>query len=126
MNINPELNLVNTGPQFRRREANWPHISIEELMEEIPERLMETTESRFYIDQFRKAGDPSAVTFVYNTYKDSQHVDYPVEDLRLLRDIVISLLRRKNSESANPVIETRAGVNIHSPELGTPDYRTGA
>ena len=126
MNVSPELKLVNTGPQFRRRESQWPNIPIEELIEEIPERLMKTTEGRFFVDQFRKAGDPGAVSFVYNTYKNSQHVDFPIEDLRLLRDTVISLLRRKNSESSNPVVEARAGVNIHSPELGTPDYRTGA
>ncbi|ATW62791.1 hypothetical protein SCBWM1_gp107 [Synechococcus phage S-CBWM1] len=94
----------------------FPRPPIEEALEDLPSRIIESTEGRFYWQQFWGAEDPSHAAFIYRTYRDSQHVDFPQEDLRIMRDLIIELMRRENKKSKNPIVENQVGNNIEPPD----------
>jgi hypothetical protein len=96
----------------------FPRPPIEVALEELPSRIIESEVGRFLWEQFWKSEDPSHAAFVYRSYRDAESVEFPGEDLKIMRDLVIKLMRSENAKSRNPVVEGRTGINI--PSSGEP------
>ena len=62
-------------------------------------------------NMFKNADDPSHVSFLYHNYKNSKHCSVPKNQLRRMRDVMISDMKEKNKESDKPRKQTQVGRN---------------
>lgn len=70
--------------------------------------------------------DPSDVSHKYRSYRDSAHCTVPREDLRAMRDTMITSMREANREDPRPRKEKRKGVHYNGYNDGWQPRRKGA
>jgi hypothetical protein len=58
-----------------------------------------------------RASDPSEVSHLYRSYRDSSHCAVPRESLRTMRDVMISAMRSENQKDPKPRKEKKAGIH---------------
>jgi hypothetical protein len=68
--------------------------------------------------------DPSDVAHTYRTYRDSPHCTVPKQNLRAMRDTVITAMREANRQDSNPRKEKKAGVHYKKHTETTPNRHT--
>jgi hypothetical protein len=81
------------------------HISTAEAIEEVPIMFDLVWEMMWRND------DPSDVSHTYRTYRDSPHCTVPKQNLRAMRDTMITAMREANRQDSNPRKEKKAGVH---------------
>ncbi len=64
------------------------------------------------------ADDPSNVSQIYRSYRDSDRCTLPNEKLRAMRDLLVDDMREQNRLSKKPRVQTQIGNN-------TPGYNDG-
>jgi hypothetical protein len=64
--------------------------------------------------------DPSDVSHTYRTYRDSPHCTVPKQNLRAMRDTMITAMREANRQDPNPRKEKKAGVHYNKHTETTP------
>ena len=70
--------------------------------------------------------DPSDVAHTYRSFRDSKHCSVPREDLRAMRDAMITSMREANREDPNPRKEKKKGKHYHSHPDGWMPQRKSA
>jgi hypothetical protein len=58
-----------------------------------------------------QADDPSEVSHLYRSFRDSQHCSVPRKSLRAMRDTMIESMREANRKDPKPRKEKKAGVH---------------
>lgn len=71
---------------------------------------------------FLRCDDPSHVAHCYRNYRDSKYCEVPRQNLRAMRDTMITDMREQNRLSKNPRVETQVGRN--APHLKTESAHT--
>jgi hypothetical protein len=59
----------------------------------------------------KQADDPSHVSHLYRQYRDSKYCSVPKDQLRRMRDVMISDMREQNKSSSRPRRQTQVGRN---------------
>jgi hypothetical protein len=59
----------------------------------------------------KNADDPSHVSHLYRQYKGSKHCSVPKDQLRRMRDVMISDMKEQNKTSSKPRKQTQVGRN---------------
>lgn len=73
-----------------------------------------------------RASDPSEVSHLYRSYRDSSHCAVPRESLRTMRDVMINAMRSENQKDPHPRKEKKAGVHYDRMPDGWMPRRTSA
>ena len=71
-------------------------------------------------NMFKTADDPSHVSHLYRSYKDSKHCSLPKNQLRRMRDVMISDMKEQEAKAKKPRKQTQVGRNSptwNSPQL---------
>ena len=71
-------------------------------------------------NMFKNADDPSHVSFLYHNYKNSKHCSVPKNQLRRMRDVMISDMKEQEKNSPKRRKQTQVGRNAptwNSPQL---------
>jgi hypothetical protein len=67
-----------------------------------------------------QSDDPSEVSRWYRTYRDSEHCTVPKQNLRAMRDTMITAMREANRQDPNPRKEKKAGTHYQKHVDTTP------
>ena len=73
-----------------------------------------------------QADDPSDVSHIYRSYRDSDRCTLPRESLRAMRDIMVNDMREQNRMSKKPRVQTQRGNNTPAYNDGRQSPRKGA
>ena len=73
-----------------------------------------------------RSSDPSEVSNLYRSYRDSDRCSVPRESLRSMRDTMINAMRSENQKDPHPRKEKKKGVHYHHYPDGWMPKRTGA
>ena len=71
-----------------------------------------------------QSDDPSEVSRWYRTYRDSPHCQVPQQNLRAMRDTMITAMREANRQDPNPRKEKKAGVHYKKNVEVTPQRKS--
>jgi len=62
-------------------------------------------------NMFKNADDPSHVSHLYRNYRASKYCTVPKNQLRRMRDVMISDMKEQNKQSEKPRKQTQVGRN---------------
>jgi hypothetical protein len=77
-------------------------------------------------NMFKNAEDPSHVCHLYRSYKGSKYCSVPKNELRRMRDVMISDMKERNSKSSKPLKQTQVGRNAPTWNHPSLQIRRGA
>lgn len=97
--------------RFRRPERH-------EIESRLPSGTLSNPQALGVWNMMLRASDPSEVSHLYRSYRDSKYCNVPRESLRAMRDTMITCMRESNRQDSSPRKEKKAG--IHYQRLDNP------
>lgn len=94
-----------------RRDTRFARPERSELEQRLPPGTLADSQAMGIWNMMLQADDPSEIARWYRTYRDSKHCTLPREQLRAMRDTMITAMREENRKDPSKRIEKRK--NIH-------------
>lgn len=98
-----------------RKDTRFHRPDRSELEARLPAGTLSTAQSIGVWNMMLQADDPGEVARWYRSYRDSPHCALPREQLRSMRDTLITGMREANKKDDRPRKELKKGVHY-------PDY----
>ena len=111
---------------MERRDTRYARSSHADLVAKLPPGTLSDHQSLGIWDMMTRADDPSAVSQLYRSYRDSNRCSLPKGKLRAMRDVMIQDMRETNKKDAKPRVQTQIGNNTPGYNDGWQDLRKGA
>ena len=105
--------------RFRRPERH-------EIESRLPSGVLRDPQALGIWNLCLQADDPSEVAHWYRSYRDSPHCSVPRENLRSMRDTMITAMREANREDPNPRKEKKKGIHYSAMPDGWMPMRKSA
>jgi hypothetical protein len=100
-----------------RRDTRFARPERSELEGRLPSGTLSVPQAMGVWNMMLQADDPSEVCRWYRTYRDSDHCTLPREQLRAMRDTMITAMRESNRQDPKRRTEKRKGTHY-------PNYET--
>jgi len=105
--------------RFRRPERH-------DIETRLPNGILSNAQALGVWNMMLRSSDPSEVSHIYRSYRDSNHCTVPKKDLRSMRDTMIICMREENKKDPSPRKEKKAGIHYNRYNNGWQSPRTGA
>jgi hypothetical protein len=109
-----------------RKDTRFSRSSREDLRSKLNPGTLSDAQALGVWDMMLRADDPSEVSHLYRSYRDSGRCTLPKETLRHMRDVMVSDMREQNRKDPNPRVQTQRGRNTAAYNDGWQDHRRGA
>jgi hypothetical protein len=103
-----------------RRDTRFARPERTEIESRLPAGVLSDPQSLGVWEMMWRNDDPSDVSHTYRTYRDSPHCTVPKQNLRAMRDTMITAMREANRQDPNPRKEKKAGVHYQKHVDTTP------
>ena len=109
-----------------RKDTRFRRPERQEIESKLPPGTLADAQALGVWNLMLQADDPSDVAHKYRSYRDSDHCTVPQQNLRAMRDAMITSMRESNREDPNPRKEKKKGTHYHTYPDGWMPKRTGA
>jgi hypothetical protein len=103
-----------------RRDTRFARPERTEIESRLPAGTLSDQQAVGVWNMMLQADDPSDVSRWYRTYRDSEHCTVPKQNLRAMRDTMITAMREANRQDSNPRKEKKAGTHYQKHVDTTP------
>ena len=105
--------------RFRRPERH-------DIETRLPNGILSDAQALGVWNMMLRSSDPSEVSHIYRSYRDSNYCTVPKKDLRSMRDTMIICMREENKKDPSPRKEKKKGKHYYGNDEGWQPRRTGA
>lgn len=109
-----------------RKDTRFRRPERQEIESRLPPGTLADAQALGVWNMMVQNDDPSDVAHTYRMYRDSKHCTVPKEQLRAMRDTMITAMREANREDPSPRKEKKKGKHYHTYPDGWMPRRTGA
>ena len=109
-----------------RKDTRYARSSRGELRSKLNPGTLSDAQAVGVWDMIMRCDDPSEVSHLYRSYRDSDRCTLPRETLRHMRDVMVNDMREQNRKDAKPRVQTQVGRNTASYNDGWQGQRKGA
>lgn len=95
-----------------RKDTRFQRPERSELESRLPKGTLKDAQSIGVWNMMLQADDPGEVTRWYRAYRDSKHCTLPRNQLRAMRDTMITAMRESNQKDPKPRMEKRKGIHF--------------
>jgi hypothetical protein len=110
-----------------RKDTRFRRPDRQDIESRLPAGTLGDSQALGIWNMMLQCDDPSDVAHKYRSYRDSSYCSVPREQLRSMRDAMITAMREANHQDPNPRKEKKAGVHYNRGHLhSSPEIRKGA
>jgi hypothetical protein len=110
-----------------RKDTRFRRLDRQDIESRLPAGTLGDSQALGIWNMMLQCDDPSDVAHKYRSYRDSSYCSVPREQLRSMRDAMITAMREANHQDPNPRKEKKAGVHYNRGHLhSSPGIRKGA
>ena len=109
-----------------RKDTRFRRPDRSEIEGRLPNGILKDPQALGVWNMMLRGDDPSDIAHTYRSFRDSSHCTVPREDLRAMRDTMITAMREENRKDPHPRIEKKKGKHYHTYPDGWMPRRTGA
>jgi hypothetical protein len=109
-----------------RKDTRFHRPDRADIESKLPPSTLKNSQALGIWNMMLQCDDPSDVAHKYRSYRDSSYCSVPREDLRAMRDAMISAMREENRKDSHPRKEKKKGVHYDAMPDGWMPRRTGA
>lgn len=109
-----------------RTDTRFSRPDRSELESRLPSGTLSDTHALGVWEYFLRSDDPSEVSHTYRMYRDSKNCPVPRQNLRAMRDVMITSMRESNRQDSTPRKEKKKGTHYFSDPDGRVSKRTSA
>jgi hypothetical protein len=109
-----------------RKDTRFARPDRAEIESKLPAGILSDPQALGVWNMMLQNDDPSDVSHTYRSFRDSKHCSVPRENLRIMRDTMVTSMREANRQDKNPRKEKKKGIHYHSYPDGWMPTRTGA
>lgn len=109
-----------------RKDTRFRRPGRAEIESKLPPQILSDPQALGVWNLCLQADDPSEVSHLYRSFRDSKHCSVPRQHLRAMRDAMINAMREENKKDPHPRKEKKAGVHYHRMPDGWMPPRTSA
>jgi hypothetical protein len=109
-----------------RKDTRFARPDRAEIESKLPPGTLSDPQALGVWDMFLRGDDPSDIAHTYRSFRDSEHCTVPRENLRIMRDTMVTSMREANRKDPNPRKEKKAGVHYDRISDGRMPQRKGA
>ena len=110
-----------------RKDTRFRRPERQEIESRLPAGTLADPQALGIWNMMLQCDDPSDVSHKYRSYRDSEHCSVPRQNLKAMRDTMITAMREANREDPKPRKEKKAGVHYDRGHLhSNPGVRKGA
>jgi hypothetical protein len=107
-----------------RRDTRFARPERSEIESRLPAGTLADQQATGIWNMMLQSDDPSEVSRWYRTYRDSEHCTVPKQNLRAMRDTMITAMREANRQDPNPRKEKKAGTHYDKNVSVTPQRKS--
>jgi hypothetical protein len=107
-----------------RRDTRFARPERAEIESRLPPNILSDPQALGVWNLVLQSDDPSEVSRWYRSYRDSPHCQIPRQNLRAMRDTMITAMREANRQDSNPRKEKKAGVHYQKNVDVTPQRKS--
>lgn len=110
-----------------RKDTRFARPDRAEIESKLPPGTLADSQALAIWNMMLQSDDPSEVARWYRSYRDSDHCTVPRQQLRSMRDTMITSMREANRNDKHPRKEKKAGTHYEKPHMhSNPGVRKGA
>lgn len=109
-----------------RKDTRFRRPDRPDIEARLPNGVLKDPQALGVWNMMLRSSDPSEVSHLYRSYRDSDRCSVPRESLRSMRDTMINAMRSENQKDPHPRKEKKAGVHYDRMPDGWMPKRTGA
>ena len=110
-----------------RKDTRFRRPDRQDIESRLPAGTLGDSQALGIWNMMLQCDDPSDVAHKYRSYRDSSYCSVPREQLRSMRDAMITAMREANHQDPKPRKEKKAGVLYNRGHLhSSPGIRKGA
>ena len=108
------------------KDTRFPRSDRQTLEGKLPPGTLDDAQAWGVWNFLIQSDDPSNVSQIYRSYRDSDRCTLPREKLRAMRDVMVNDMREQNKLSKKPRVQTQIGNNTPGYNDGRQSPRKGA
>ncbi len=109
-----------------RKDTRFRRPDRAEIESRLPAKILSDPQALGVWNLCLQADDPSEVSHLYRSFRDSKHCSVPRQHLRAMRDAMITAMREANKQDPKPRVEKKKGVHYDAMPDGWMPRRKGA
>jgi hypothetical protein len=110
-----------------RKDTRFARSDRSDIEAKLPPGTLGDSQAMGVWNMMLQADDPSEVCRWYRNYRDSPHCTVPRQNLRAMRDTMITDMREANRRDDNPRKEKKGGIHYDKQHLhSSPGIRKGS
>ncbi len=107
-----------------RKDTRFARPERADIETRLPSGILSDPQALGVWNMMLQSDDPSEVSRWYRTYRDSDQCKVPRQNLRAMRDTMITAMRETNRQDTNPRKEKKAGVHYSKNVEMTPQRKS--